>query len=96
MFYSRPTSHGREVVADIYSSGSYGLFTPEGIGKRVGTLKNGHVRTVDTGEEFRVYANHLFVSEGSQNLGRCVGEIDSVGLVSDMDGRPMFKLVPEG
>ncbi|MFG9945141.1 hypothetical protein [Pseudomonas aeruginosa] len=82
-------------MTEIYSSGSYGLFTPGEISKRVGTLKNGHMKIVDSSNEFRVYANHLFISEDHQNFGRCVGEIDSAGIVSDMGGRPIFKLVRE-
>ncbi len=95
MIYFSPTEHEVDVVAEIYSSGSYGLFTPGGISKRVGTLMNGCLKITGSSEEFQVYANHLFIRQDNQNLGPCVGEIDSGGLVIDMSGRPMFKLVPE-
>ena len=79
----------------MYSSGSYGLFTPGGIGKRIGTLKNGQVQRTDSEERLRVYANHLFVCVDQESLGRCVGEIDAKGTAIGLDGQPLFQLVSE-
>ncbi|MBB4864905.1 hypothetical protein HNP46_003781 [Pseudomonas nitritireducens] len=79
----------------IYSKGSYEVYTPGGVGKRIGVLHNGRVELADSAERFRVYANHLFIELDGQDLGQCVGEIDAHGRAQWLDGRALFRLVPK-
>lgn len=80
----------------IYSKGNYEVYTPGGVGKRIGMLQNGRVELLDRPERFRVYANHLFIELDGQDLGQCVGEIDANGSAQWLDGRALFRLVPSG
>lgn len=81
-------------MAPIYSKGTYELFTPGGVGKRIGVLRNGRVELQSSPDRFRVYANHLFIELNGQDLGECIGEIDAEGRARWLDGRALFHLVP--
>lgn len=81
-------------MVPLYSKGSYEVFTPGGVGRRIGVLRNGRVELQNSPDHFRVYANHLFIELNGQDLGECVGEIDALGSARWLDGRALFRLVP--
>lgn len=81
-------------MAPLYSKGSYEVFTPGGVGRHIGVLRNGRVELHNSPDRFRVYANHLFVELNGQDLGQCIGEIDALGSARWLDGRAMFRLAP--
>ncbi|MBD9500887.1 hypothetical protein M2D07_014375 [Pseudomonas sp. BGr12] len=78
----------------IFSKGTYELFTPGGVGKRIGVLRNGRVELLSSPDRFRVYANHLFIELDGQDLGECIGEIDASGQAQWLDGRALFHVIP--
>lgn len=80
-------------MAPLYSKGTYELFTPGGVGRRIGVLHNGRVELLSSPDRFRVYANHLFIELNGQDLGECIGEIDARGHAQWLDGRALFRLV---
>jgi hypothetical protein len=81
-------------VPPIFSKGTYELFTPGGVGKRIGVLRDGRIVLQSGNDHLRVYANHLFIELDGQHLGECVGEIDTSGRAQRLDGRALFRLVP--
>ncbi|MFS2122867.1 hypothetical protein [Pseudomonas sp. Pseusp97] len=81
-------------MVPLFSKGNYEVFSPGGVGRRIGVLRNGRVELQSSPDHFRVYANHLFIELNGQDLGECIGEIDAQGSARWLDGRALFRLVP--